>query len=182
MRGERRYKVSPGLNANQSVPCKMGNGNACGISRGPSQSPFPLLLNSFSISPLVTTKFLRQAFDQSHWAKEPVTTLQDLLQPAQPPREKGAPGTELKQKWRESQAWTWYPSASPPFPAISPRALCSVPLGLGQLRLSLRRWVSSKAPNLHPSMFTPLFSSMWSLSLAILNTMLSPFAISRLTC
>lgn len=37
-------------------------------------------------------------------------------------------------------------------------------------------------PNLHPSMFTPLFSSMWSLSLAILNTILSPFAISRLTC
>ena len=157
----------------------MENWNACGISRGPSQSPFPPLLNSFSISPLVMTKFLRQAFYQSHWAKEPVTTLQELLQPTQPPREKGAPGTETEQSGENSQAWTRYPSSSPPFPAIFP---CAVPLGLGQSRLSLRRWVSSKAPNLHPSIFTPLFSNMWSLSLPILNTRLSPFAVSRLTC
>lgn len=105
----------------------MENWNACGISRGPSQSPFPPLLNSFSISPLVMTKFLRQAFYQSHWAKEPVTTLQELLQPTQPPREKGAPGTETEQSGENSQAWTRYPSSSPPFPAIFPCALCCSP-------------------------------------------------------
>ena len=154
----------------------MENWNACGIS----QSPFPPLLNSFSTSPLVMTKFLQQTFYQSHWAKEPVITLQELLQPTQPPREKGAPS----RSGQNSQAWTWYLSSSPPFPAISPCALCSVPLGLGQwcLRLLLRRWVSPKAPKLHHSMFTPLFSSLWFLSLPILNTTLPPFAISRLTC
>lgn len=89
----------------------MENGNACGISRD-LQSPFPPLLNSFHFSTcsnkVSSSRLSTKAIEQKSQL-QPCRSCSSQLSPQE---RKRAPGTEPKQKWRESQAWTWYPSVA----------------------------------------------------------------------